>query len=306
MPPTPDADTRPTPAPTAPDPVPTPSFPRTGTALALTGAVLAATALVVLLVVAPEGLRRSADPGAPTVPYLHVLLPAAVALVLVRLLPPRAPDLVPRVVDRRRVLVATGALLTCGLALPAVVAVTGVGGTADYHLVKILLLVAVPGAVVLATRGGLHARWSPAAWRWWAPVVVVVVWTLLAQAAPWLVPVDYAGVAVELLVVAAVATAVTAGLGEELLFRVWLQTRLEALLGRWGGIAVATLAFALLHVGTRHGQGPVVEVAAAVVVQGLGFGLVAAWLWSRYRNAVLTVVLHVLANGYGVVVVLLG
>ncbi|MBO9568369.1 MAG: CPBP family intramembrane metalloprotease [Cellulomonas iranensis] len=283
-----------------------PLLPRTGAALAAAGAALAVGALGALLVLAPHGLRASADAGAPTVPYAHVLLPALVAVALVRLLPPRAPVLSPVVRDARRVLLGTAGLLACTVVFPVAVALTGVGDRPEYHLVKLVLVVAVPALVVAVTRGGLERAWPRGAWRWWAPAVVVLGWTALAQAAPWVAHPRYDDVPVDLLVTAAVATAVTAGVGEELLYRVWLQTRLEALLGRWGGIAVATLAFALLHVGTRQGQGPVVEVGAALVVQGLGFGLVAGYLWSRYRNPWLLVALHVLANGYGVLVVLLG
>ncbi|UZN03006.1 CPBP family intramembrane glutamic endopeptidase [Cellulomonas sp. S1-8] len=310
--PAPSSASVPTPG-TVPTPatVPTagPLLPRTGAALAAGLAAVAGAALVLLLVVAPDGLRSSADPGAPTVPYWHLLLPTAVALVLVRVLPPRAPTLAPVIAPggpgTRRVVVAVAALLTCAAAFPVVVAATDVAASAAYHLVKIVVVVALPGLVVLATRGSLRTAWPRAAWRWWAPAVVVLVWTALAQAAPWLRHADYSAYPTDLLVAAAVATALTAGVGEELLYRVWLQTRLEALLGRWGGIAVAALVFALMHVGSRHGQGPLVEVAGAVVVQGLTLGVVAGYLWSRYRNAWLTVALHVLANGYVVAAALL-
>lgn len=284
----------------------TPLLPRAGAATAAASALAAAAALALLVVVAPDGLRSSADDGAPTVPYWHLLLPTAVALALTRLLPPHAPALAPRLVDTRRVVVAVAVLLTCAAAFPVVVAASGVGRSAEYHLVKLVLVVALPGAVVLATRGSLARPWPRAAWRWWAPALVVLVWTALAQAAPWLRHPDYSAYPTELLVAAAVATALTAGVGEELLYRVWLQTRLEALLGRWGGIALGALAFALMHVGSRHGQGPLVEVAGALVVQGLTLGLVAGYLWSRYRNVALTIALHVLANGYTVAVTLLG
>lgn len=280
--------------------------PRTGRTVALLAALVAAASLVTLLVLAPDGLRRSADPGASPVPYVHVLLPTLVALALTRALPPRPRLPLPRAVDRPRVGVAAVGLLACTVAFPLVVAATGVAGREEYHLVKVALLVAVPVVVVLATRGSLDAARPRAAWRWWAPAAVVVVWTFLAKAAPWLPRTDYSSYPVDLLVTAAVATALTAGVGEELCYRVWLQTRLEALLGRWGGIGVATLTFAAMHVGSRHGQGLLVEAAGAVVVQGLGFGLVAGYLWSRYRNVALTIGLHVVANGYGVVEALLG
>lgn len=300
-----------TPAPTAepgsqPAPhAPTPAAPRAGHVAAALGALVAAASLTVLLLVAPEGLARSADPGAPLVPYGHVLLPTAVALALAALLPPRAQLPSPRVADVRRVLGAVAVMLAAATAFPLVVDATGVAGRAEYHLVKVVVVVVVPGAAVLATRGSLTATAPRAAWRWWAPALVVLAWTALAEAAPWVRHGDYSVYPADLLLAAGVATALTAGVGEELLYRVWLQTRLEALLGRWGGIAVATLVFAALHVGSRHGQGLLVEAAGAVVVQGLGFGLVAGYLWSRYRNAWLAVALHVLANGYVVALTLL-
>lgn len=99
-------------------------------------------------------------------------------------------------------------------------------------------------------------------------------------------------------------TALTAGIGEEVFYRYWLQTRAEALLGRWGGIAVATLLFALMHVGSRQSLSLGVEVTAAIVVQG-SFGLFLAYLWARFRNIWLALVAHVLANGYGVFLALL-
>lgn len=283
----------------------TPPHTRAGTRLACAVGALALVALGTLLVLAPDGVRESADPGAPVVPYWAVLLPAAVALPLIRLLPPRTPDLTPAVVDGRRLVLAVTAMLACAVALPLVVAAGDLARSEGYHVAKLVLLIGLPGLVVLLTRGALRTAPAHGGWRWWAPAVVLVAWTLVSQAAPWVEVPDYSGYPVELVVTAAIATAVTASIGEEVFYRVWLQTRLEALLGRWGGIAVATLVFALMHVGTRQGQGPVVEVAAALVVQG-SFGLTVGYLWSRYRNAWLTVAVHLVANGYLVVVALVG
>lgn len=303
---TPSTTPPPTPPSTPPStPHAAPPLARAGTVLAAAVGLLAAVALVVLLVASPAGVRESADPGAPVVPYWAVLLPAAVALPLVRVLPRRTPDLTPAVVDGRRLGAAVTAMLACALALPVVVAVGDLARSEGYHLAKLVLLLALPGLVVLLTRGALRTVPARGAWRWWAPAVVLVAWTLVSQAAPWVQVPDYSGYPVELVVTAAVATAVTASIGEEVFYRVWLQTRLEALLGRWGGIAVATLVFALMHVGTRQGQGPAVEVAAALVVQG-SFGLTVGYLWSRYRNAWLTIAVHLVANGFLVVVALAG
>lgn len=297
----------PTTTPLAPAAPPTAAPPgaRAGTVTAAVVGALAVGALGALLVLAPEGVRESADPGSPVVPYWQVLLPGVLGVALTRLLPPRTPDLTPQVVDPRRAVVAVAALLVCAAAFPVVVEVAGIGRSEWYHVVKVAVLIAVPGLVVALTRGSLRRVRAHGTWRWWAPAAVVVAWTLVSQAAPWVAVPDYSGWPVEVVVAAAVATALTASVGEEVFYRVWLQTRLEALLGRWGGIAVATLAFALMHVGARQGQGPVVEVAAAVVVQG-SFGLLAGYLWSRYRNVWAPVAAHLVSNGYLVVVALAG
>lgn len=270
-------------------------------------AVLAVTSLLTVLVVAPEGLRASADPGAPALAHWVVMLPVAVGLLAARLLPLRVPALSPALLDRRRVQRALLVMVACALAFPVLVDLLGVSGSVLYHPLKVLVLVAIPAAAAWWTRGSISHPWRHTtgsdAWRWWAPALVVLAWAGLAVAAPWHEVPDYTGIPLELVVGAAVLTAITAGIGEEIFYRYLLQTRVEALLGRWGGIAAATLLFALMHVGSRQAMGLGVEVAAALVVQG-SFGLFVAYLWARYRNLWLNVAAHVLSNGYLVLVAL--
>ncbi len=174
----------------------------------------------------------------------------------------------------------------------------------SYVLTKLLLLMVAAAVVVIAFRGAVRIKRARGMWRWWAPAVVIVVWTLLSEVAPWNPRFDPGDMTVMDIVVAATATAITAGIGEELFYRRWLQTRLEALLGAWPGVGLASLAFALMHLAS-HGSGrPLLDVATVIVVQGT-FGLFVGVMWMRYRNLAAIIVTHIIVNGWGVAVALL-
>ena len=103
------------------------------------------------------------------------------------------------------------------------------------------------------------------------------------------------------LIIAATATALTASVGEELFFRRWLQTRLEAGLGVWAGIGVTSVLFGLMHLGS-HGTGQIwLDVAQVIAVQGT-FGWFVGVMWWRYRNLTMVILVHLLSNGWGVLV----
>ena len=275
-----------------------------GRAVLVGCAAIAIASLATVLVALPGGAPTSADPGAPAVAWWIVLLPAVVGIALALALPRRAVAMPAIVTDARRLRASTAVLLACAVALPVLSGTLSLAGGEGYVLAKVALVMLVPGLAV-AVLGGVRIHRARGAWRWWAPAIVVVAWTLLSQVAPWNPVHDLSGVDPVLLVVAASATAVTAGLGEELLFRCWLQTRLEAALGAWPGIALASLAFALMHLGSHATGAPVLDVARVVVAQG-SFGLLMGVLWWRHRNLVAIVAAHVVSNGWAVAAHLLG
>jgi membrane protease YdiL (CAAX protease family) len=261
-------------------------------------AALGVLALGIVLVAEPDGAPTSADPGAPSVPWWAVLLPAAVGIALTLTLPRRMPEQPAIVSAPARHWAATWILLVLAAAFPLAVGALGLARSEGYVLLKVVMLIALPAVVVGVLRGVRIDRVRDAR-RWWAPTVVVVVWVLLSQVAPWNPRPDLGGVDTSTLLVTAVATALTAGIGEELFYRRWLQTRLEASLGPAPGIALASLAFALMHLAS-HGTGaPVLDVARVVVAQG-SFGLLLGILWWRHRNLPAIVVAHVVMNGWPV------
>lgn len=192
------------------------------------------------------------------------------------------------------------ALLACAVLFPLVIVITKIDDSAWYFLAKVVVLVGIPAALVWRSRRNIKIARPRMAWQWWAPIVVILVWTILSQASPWIAVPTFPGVDLGYLIVAATLTALTAGVGEELFYRYWLQTRAEALLGRWGGIVLASFAFAIMHLGgDRQDNGLLVEIAAVIIVQG-SFGIMLGYLWSKYRNLSLVIVAHILANGYAV------
>lgn len=257
-----------------------------------------------VFVLSPEGVHTSTDGVGPVTPWWAILLPPAVGIALALALPPKREALPARVTSEPRWRASTLVLLGLAVAFPLVVGMLGLGGTDWYVLLKFALFMVVPAIVVAAVRG-VRVDARRAGWRWWAPAVAVLAWFALAHLAPWVEPVTYDDYDIEFVIIAAVATAITAGIGEELFYRKWLQTRLEAGLGAWAGIAVTTVAFALMHLASHSTGQPLLDVATVLVSQG-SFGLLAGILWWRYRNLLAVIVMHLLSNGWSVLAYLLG
>jgi membrane protease YdiL (CAAX protease family) len=152
-------------------------------------------------------------------------------------------------------------------------------------------------------------------WRWTGPLLFISIYASIALAG--LVAGLHDTVDRSRLNPAAVATAVGiafigAGLREELLYRLLLQTRLEALLGRWNGIFIAGMVFGAIHLsGTYLRMGgladhaldlPLLARAAAdcVLQQGVG-GIIFGYLWSRFRNGWALIGLHGLLDSFSLV-----
>ena len=276
---------------------------RLGTAVLLACGALGAVSLATVLVALPSGAPVSRDPGAPTVPWWVTLLPAAAGIALTLLIPPRPAPQPAIGTSPARLASSLWALLAIAALFPVLVLALDIGGSPAYLLVKFLLITVAAAAVVAAVKGVRIDRAS-GTWRWWAPALVIVVWTALSQIAPWNPSASAPDVDPVYFAVAALLTALTAGVGEELFYRRWLQTRLEAALGAWPGIALTALLFALMHVGS-HGSGDVLlDLARVVVVQG-SFGLLVGIMWWRYRNLTAIIVVHLIVNGWGAVSLLL-
>lgn len=264
-----------------------------------------AVAIAVTMLRNPQGVVVSADAGYAPMAVPLLLVPAALTVVLTRLLPTGSGG-GPATVRRRSGAVGeAGGLIA--LAMGFVLLVPVLPRAEDYVLLKFMMFLVVPVLVLgVLGRRGRHSvdisRPRMAPWIVLAPVLVLGVLSNLGPFAP--AP-PSARPPAAMLIVAATATAITAGLGEEVLFRRLLQTRLEALTGPWAGILGASLVFGLMH-SFSHGEGPLwADALQAISLQGTT-GIALGVIWNRWRRLWACVLAHVLLNGLLVVLYLLG
>ncbi len=247
----------------------------------------------------------SADPGAPVVSLWVCMGPSLVGIALVLLLPWRPPRQAVRAGHSSKLTVSLLGLVALAVIFPLLVAVLPLQGE-NYILGKAVALMALPAALVWFTRGAVTIDLPPRRswWRWWAPAVAIAVWTVLSQVLPVTSLADLAQYEPAFILIAAIATAITAGIGEELFYRRWLQTRLEAALGPWPAIALSALFAACMHFGS-HSQGDFLSGLATLVVVHGPFAVFMGVMWWRYRNIAANIIAHIIANGWGVAVYLL-
>ncbi|KZB79819.1 CPBP family intramembrane glutamic endopeptidase [Amycolatopsis regifaucium] len=264
---------------------------------------------VLLLVTGHDAIKPSADSD-KELSLAGALLPALAGILLIRGLPPHTPGLLPHTADRRALRgQATTLALIAFLWPPALFLVSATGQQAlvrdIWALAKPLVFLVLPLVLLRILRPReepdpfrlRHIWWPRQAWQWLAPVPAVLVFGWLYVLGPLAPPLpttdDYPDPVY--LAVGATLTFFTANVLEEVFFRGLLQTRLEALFGRWPGILLASLLFAWLHLPT-HGQGSLpLTVGAIVAFQGF-FGLFAGYLWSRYRNLLAPIAAHTAMN----------
>jgi uncharacterized protein len=172
------------------------------------------------------------------------------------------------------------------------------------HLFAAFVFALLPG-ILLAYRFRSDGRQLglrvSGAWRWIGPLTVTGVFTFFVA---WSIFGNGLGTTPSTgMIVFAIALAVGgAAIPEELVFRVLLQTRLEALYGRWNGIAATSVLFGVMHAPqtfflTSAGHVAVWPVAIAYTIavtilnQGLG-GVMFGYIWARYRNFWAQVAIH--------------
>ncbi|GAB3960451.1 hypothetical protein GCM10029978_009760 [Actinoallomurus acanthiterrae] len=239
-------------------------------------------------------ITQSSDPGAASSSLWTAVLPPLTAIALARLISPVRKVPTPLADLPRPRLHRESWLLVMVAALQALVAPLTQGGL--YPLVKVLFLLVIPlVALRVIRRGGPKAKAVPAPVAWLAPLPAVLAWFLLAHVGPLAVPLTQNLADPVTLVIGSLITLLTASVLEEVFYRGWLQTRLEALYGRWPAIMASSLLFALMHSSRIEDDDPLLGLTSIVAVQGM-FGLMQGYLWARYRNFWVIVFIHVVTN----------
>jgi membrane protease YdiL (CAAX protease family) len=290
--------------------------------------------LILSLVVVSLGIKFVT--GASIVATL--LGPVLILLLmgLMRILPPRFPALLLLAgKTRTRVLAEIRPLLGYALLFPILLIPVVIWGyfqnlplfpdrttywvlSWNYLIVGKIALLFLPTAYFVWRFGGsaqqLGLRGITNAWRWITPLIIVLLETVAVN-------LDYFGLKVPGLSswpVFAVIVLVffAAAFTEEFFYRVLLQTRLEVLAGRWNGIAISSLLFGFLHLPSRftfvwlgHTGNPALDLGLAlseVFAAQVTSGFLLGYLWTRYRNAWINVLIHLIIDAIPLVLLVAG
>ncbi|MBP2478822.1 membrane protease YdiL (CAAX protease family) [Crossiella equi] len=246
--------------------------------------------LLLLLLTGRTGVNYSADHDG-TLPLWLLVVPALLGIALTRVFPPRLRWENPfgRHLERTRRESAWLVVLAVLFAVAMVVQESPL----VFLIAKPLLLVVIPLVLFAVNRrgGAPREKWQPLGTaRLLAPVLPVAVFLALTYLIgvypdsttipPW-----------DVIVAVFLFNAVF----EELFYRRWLQSRLEAVLGMWPAIVLAALLWAVWHVGimSHHGLGlGILTVLAGHGIRGLFLG----YLWARYRNFSALLLTHGVIN----------
>lgn len=255
----------------------------------------------------PAGLPASRDAGAASTPVWLNATVILVVLVLTRLAPPRlAPIRLELPGPRRRIVAVVLGLLVFEALFVASWWLPRVLGEADYLLQKVFWYAVAGGLLVIwARRRGQRPRVDrPAVGAW--PLLPLLVFGAALVWGPAAQRIADPGVDLITLAVLALITALTAGVLEEVIFRGWLQTRLRALGSGWAAVAISSVAFAGMHLGSHSGELSALDTIASVLAnQGLN-GVLLGYLALRYGRLWPCIVAHIGLNGLPVLAYLVG
>ncbi|WP_344238584.1 CPBP family intramembrane glutamic endopeptidase [Kribbella hippodromi] len=243
------------------------------------GVLLIAGSALGLALTGNAGVRFTADTD-ETIPMWNRWIPVVVGLLLVRLLPAPATG----VRSQRPSRLEAGVLLGSAVLFAVALRLAG-GGEPAHILLKLALLLGVPLAMFwYAKRTGATWRVPTAESIGWAPAVPVAAWLVLSYAGPWALPASDLATTLDLgtLIAALVVGCLANALLEEIFYRRWLQSRWEAILGRWPAIVLSSVLWAGWHIAIQGTGDLPKDLASAFVNQGV-LGLLLGYLWSKYR-----------------------
>jgi membrane protease YdiL (CAAX protease family) len=251
-----------------------------------------------------EGLIEFSADHDITIPFWHNWVISGGLLLLILLLPGSSSGNNPFTNENRKVLVRQSTILTT-LALLFFIGLLLVPGddlSIYFPIFKILLLLTGPVMMfsMYKEKRSKNNRLSSHTYlkdnQWLYPSIVIIVWIILYFFSPLASPeVPEYEMDLIVLIIGASFSFLMNSVLEELFYRVWLQTRLEALLGTWPAIMVTSLLWAIWHMAIQGGDSADIAFSNVIVNQGV-MGLFLGLLWAKYRNVWVLIIIHGLIN----------
>ncbi|SEW10636.1 CAAX protease self-immunity [Aliicoccus persicus] len=239
-----------------------------------------------------------------TVPFWHNWVIYGALLLLILFLPGSSSGNNPLSNKNRKVLVRQSTILTT-LALLLFIGLLLVP-KADvfsyFPLFKIVLLLIAPIVMFfiyrqkrLKTERLLNHSYLKDN-QWLYPSIITIMWIALYYFSPFSSP-EVPGYEIEwnVLFIGALVSFLINSVLEEVFYRVWLQTRLEVLLGTWPAIMVTSILWAVWHMAIQGGESADIAFSNVIVNQGVT-GLFLGFLWAKYRNVWVLIIIHGLMN----------
>ncbi|KAA8756049.1 CPBP family intramembrane metalloprotease [Paenibacillus sp. UASWS1643] len=280
-------------------------FPGRGKAIGLLCMIIIFAAVLWLVWTGNLNIRYTAN-REEVIPIWHSMLPAFLGIFLIRMIPYKSqypPSF--QQMEKQHVVVQSIVLLLSGI-LFAVSLITidqqGLHFQLYYLAFKLTTLLFIPLILLLIYRKMTAGQQdsisvnSRSRRHVIAPLIVIVVWGYLKFYSPIAQP-EGAIVGTdttELLLLMLIGFMINSVL-EEVFYRVWLQTRLEALLGRWPAILLVSILWSIWHIAIQGNGQWDIDVATVIANHGVT-GLFLGYMWARYRKIWVIILIHGLMN----------
>ncbi|RAL26412.1 CPBP family intramembrane glutamic endopeptidase [Thermoflavimicrobium daqui] len=250
-------------------------------------------------------IRYSTDHSG-TIPIWNIWIPSLIGILLIRLIPLRLEGFNPLsglnqrlIIIQSWVLIMSAVFFTMTLLL---VKSRGVEFQLWFVGLKLFFLLVIPWMILRITQSHSAHRsisipshlWTR--WHWIGPLMIFMVWFYLSYFSI----IAFPHVPSKLsdpftLIVTYLIGFCINSLLEEVFYRVWLQTRLELFLGTWPAILFTSIVWASWHIAIHSTGQFSVDIATVLVNQGIT-GLFLGYLWARYRNVWILIMIHGIMN----------
>lgn len=255
------------------------------------------------IVIQNEGMIEISADHNLTVPFWHQWIISGILIILILVLPAKTVDNTPFKMAEEKIVGRQAFILVILAVLFAVVliALPSEYSSMYFPLLKIVLLMIAPMIMLCYFE---HQRLNNKVPKesylennqWLFPLIVTITWAILFFFSPFGPP-DAPEYQISFLMlgVGALFSFLLNSVLEEIFYRVWLQTRLEALLGTWPAIMVSSVLWAVWHMAIQGGDSLDIAFSNVLVNQGVT-GLFLGFLWAKYRNIWILIIIHGLMN----------
>jgi membrane protease YdiL (CAAX protease family) len=276
-----------------------------GKAIGVIGFIVMAAAMGWLLWSGQTDIRYTGDHEG-TIPVWNIWIPSLVCIMLIRMIPMHLPRYNPFEKFTKEQLKIPGILLLSGAILFPIALLLVDHKNPSFQLwyvgIKLTLLFILPWIVIHNYRSktirsvDVERPASLTRWMWLSPLFVAGVWMYLSYFSVFSTPPTASKITdPSLFIIILLFGFLINSLLEELFYRVWLQTRLEKLIGAWPAIFLTAILWAVWHI-TIHGTGQwSTDIVAVICHQGIT-GIFLGYLWFRFRNVWVLILIHGIIN----------